>query len=448
MRSSAASTSSRLGHYRLEGLLGAGAAAKVYSAIDERTGKRVAVKVLEGRQPLSHRRIGRFWREVSIVERLRHPHIVEALDCGIVDDQPFLVMELVEGETLASLLARRGRLSLDEIACIFLPVCSAIAKVHDMGVVHRDLKPSNIMLTSAPEGQIVPKVVDFGVAFCEEPGEMSLTSSEVILGTVQYLAPEVARGARHATVRSDVYALGVTLFECATGRKPFRGASAYEIMHASVTSRFPRPSSLSPDLPAAFDNLVEAAVCREVEERMDSARSLGGALLAFASPGLRAIWRDEFSRGAQRPGSARIDPGHTLTESFARPALHPAWWWAIVATGMAVAAVSVASTRSLAEPANRGTVRLPQSSEGAPPARPSVLPAEVEHVSLVAEEPPAASAKSSSPLFNKRRGVPHDGPPSLLAALPAPTVPSVIPATASDIGPRLERGANGAPIIQ
>jgi serine/threonine-protein kinase len=178
-----------LGPYRVNGVVGQGGTAIVHSAIDEREGRRVAVKVLQPRHGASPARRARFEREVRLVESLRHPHIIEAIGSGVDEDRAYFVMELVEGETLAARLARSGRLTIGEIAAVFLPVCSAVAATHDKGIVHRDLKPSNVMLARGPGGDVVPKLIDFGIARTEAPGDALVTDSDVVLGTIHYLAP-------------------------------------------------------------------------------------------------------------------------------------------------------------------------------------------------------------------------------------------------------------------
>ena len=186
------------GPYRTVRVIGHGGAAVVVEARHEPTGRRVAVKALSEEHVDNPTLVARFAREARITARLQHPNIVSSSDVGFEGERPYIVMELLEGETLADLLRRAGRLSLEEIAAIFLPICTAIAAAHAAGVIHRDLKPSNLVLARTPNG-IVPKVVDFGVSKVRggEAGlDSELTVSGTVLGTMRYLSPEQAFGAR------------------------------------------------------------------------------------------------------------------------------------------------------------------------------------------------------------------------------------------------------------
>jgi serine/threonine-protein kinase len=288
--------------------------AAVYEVEHQALGRRFALKVLLSPGKVATARLE---REARALARLDHPHIVAPVDFGVDDHAPYLVMELVTGETLAAHLARVGRLDLSGLAAIFLPVCSAVSAAHAIGVVHRDLKPSNVGLSLGSGGRLVPKVLDFGVAKSVVDASGGTLTGSGVLGTVSYLSPEVARGERSLDERTDVYSLGVMLFECATGELPFRGESSYEVMHQIVTGSRVAPSSITSGLPPAFDALVESALARERERRLPSARALGRALLAFADGPTRALWEREFG-GEPVPADARAFPAPdrdaTLTE--------------------------------------------------------------------------------------------------------------------------------------
>ncbi len=164
-----------------------------------------------------------------------------------------------------------------------------------MGNIHRDLKPSNVMLTSRPPAGVHPFVLDFGIsknAAAEDPG--TLTASEQLLGIVHYMAPELTRGAKQATAQSDVYALGVMLYECATGVRPFSGSTPYELMHAVVTAPVIPSRRLLPALPADFDAVVLRAMARDPAKRFRSAHALGSALLSLADGRIWHVWGRAF----------------------------------------------------------------------------------------------------------------------------------------------------------
>src|SRR5579859_4689602 len=231
-----------VGRYEVVRPLGSGAAGMVYEAVDPSLGRRVALKVL-------HPRVGdatqaglaaaRFQREGRAAAQVRHAHVVNVFDFGVQDGSPFLVMELVEGETLSERLRRDGKIPLPRLMEALLPILSAAAELHAAGIVHRDIKPANILL--ARGGTWDPKLADFGVSRWED-GSPSITHSGTILGTPEYMAPELIRTKQGATELSDQYALGVVLYECATGEKPFAGDTTYELLHAVVTSN-PAPPS-------------------------------------------------------------------------------------------------------------------------------------------------------------------------------------------------------------
>jgi serine/threonine-protein kinase len=434
------------GRYRVKRLIGRGGMAAVYEVEHETLGRRFALKALLAPGKIATARLE---REARALARLDHPHIVAPVDFGVGDHGPYLVMELVTGETLATRLARVGRLDLAEIAAVFLPVCSAVGAAHAIGVVHRDLKPSNVALSIGPGGRLVPKVLDFGVAkSLDDESQRTLTGSGV-LGTVSYLSPEVARGERSLDERTDVYSLGVMLFECATGQLPFRGESSYEIMHKIVTGPRAAPSSVAGDLPPAFDALAESALARERADRLPSARALGRALLAFADGPTRALWEREF--GVETPAvDGGADAGEhdaTLTEDHLaaiggpRSSLSPSWWAhpkTALLLGLAVLALVGVGAIPFARPPSAGsavaasapattlspTIAKPEPSAGSP-------------IDDVAPPPssPAPAVPASTPA----------SPP--LRREPRTHVPAAAPAPPASVRP-LQRGANGAVILE
>jgi serine/threonine protein kinase len=283
-----------VGRYQLVRLLGEGAGGSVFEAHDAVLSRRVAVKVL--RVPLdggaqAERAQARFLREGRIASRIRHAHVVTMHDFGIHEGVPFLVMEFVDGETLAQRLSREGALPLGRCVDILLPVLSAIAELHATNVVHRDIKPANVLLPRGDE--LRPKLADFGVSrWLEESA--ALTRSGGMVGTLEYMAPELTRDGRPATEASDQYALGVLLYECATGRRPFGGSNEYEVMHATLHGELAPPSVHERSLPRAFDDVVLRAMHRDPARRFGSVDQLAEALLPLASETGRTRWSSEF----------------------------------------------------------------------------------------------------------------------------------------------------------
>ncbi len=263
--------------YVLEELLAMGGMGGVHVATDQRLGRRVAVKLLRQELAGSPEFVERFRREALTAARLTHPSVARILDYGQDGDQHYIVMELVPGEDLSRVLGRRGRLPADEAARIAAEVCDALSAAHGAGFVHRDIKPSNVIVT--PEGFV--KVTDFGIA--RALGGSPLTQTGTIMGTAQYIAPEQVRG-ESATPASDLYAVGVLLFQMLTGRVPFDGDSPVSVAMRHLDSEVPRPGAEVPGIPAALDAVVARATARSVPDRFtdatEMARALRGAVAA------------------------------------------------------------------------------------------------------------------------------------------------------------------------
>src|SRR5580704_2572342 len=202
----------RFGRYEVLRRLGHGGAAEVFEARHVELHKRVALKVTHSILVADERSIERVLREGRAATAIDHPHVVDVVDVGVEHRRPYLVMELLEGEDLASHLARRGPLSIEETADLLLPIVSGVCAVHRAGIVHRDLKPSNILLARRHSG-VEPVVVDFGISKWAEPGSEPATSSQRAAGTVPYMSPEHIRGSVEVTPKCDQYALGIILYE-------------------------------------------------------------------------------------------------------------------------------------------------------------------------------------------------------------------------------------------
>ena len=268
------------GRYRLVELLGQGGMATIYRAQDIRLGRDVAVKVLRpeyGRDPDF---FARFRQEAQSAASLNHPNIVSVHDYGQDPDGPFIVMEYVAGEDLASLL-RNGALAPRQAARIAAEVARALDAAHARGIVHRDVKPGNILI--ANDGRV--KVTDFGIA--RAIAEAQLTLPGMTLGSVHYFSPEQARG-EPASVASDIYALGIVLYECLTGRRPWEGDSAASVAMARLTGAAPGPSDVMVSVPPALDAIVRRALAPAPEDRFPSAAAMADALESFLAAGSHA----------------------------------------------------------------------------------------------------------------------------------------------------------------
>jgi serine/threonine protein kinase len=255
------------GRWQLEQELGRGGMGVVYAARNLRTNKRVAIKWLATRGGASAEQaahmVERFRREARAAAGIRHPNVVEVYDVGGPDDAPFLVMELLEGESLRTRLSR-GPLSWAEACAIIIPVMRGVAAAHRAGVVHRDLKPDNLFLCTQ-DGVLVPKVLDFGVAAMKSgssDGLASLTRSGTMVGTPSYMPLEQLMG-KEVDERSDVYALGVVLYECLTGTLPFAARSASELAVLQATGSATPLSACSASAGGAQEAAVMKALARE-----------------------------------------------------------------------------------------------------------------------------------------------------------------------------------------
>jgi eukaryotic-like serine/threonine-protein kinase len=265
------------GRYRVGALLAAGGMGEVWAARDLLLDRPVAVKVLGGALAGDGRAAERLRREARAAGRLDHPNIARVLDLGEQDGRPYLVMELLEGESLAARIDRAGPMAPAEAARVVAAVADALQAAHAAGVVHRDVKPGNVFLTSAGE----VKVLDFGIAAAA--GQTDLTTGD-LLGTAAYLAPERALG-RPATPAADLYSLGVVLYELLAGRRPFQGGSDVELAMAQVNAR-PAPLALvAPAMPPALAAACEHALAKDPAARPPSAAAFARLLRSPAPAG-------------------------------------------------------------------------------------------------------------------------------------------------------------------
>jgi serine/threonine-protein kinase len=263
------------GRYEVGELIGRGGMAEVHVGRDTRLGRTVAIKLLRSDLARDPSFQTRFRREAQAAASLNHPAIVSVYDTGedIVTDAagvthhlPFIIMEYVEGHTLRELMHDGAALPIDEATDITIGVLSALQYAHHAGIVHRDIKPGNIMLTAA--GQV--KVMDFGIARALAETSDSVTQTQAVIGTAQYLSPEQARG-ENVDARSDLYSTGCVLFELLTGRPPFQGDSAVAVAYQHVREYPVPPSAYAPDVPAVLDQIVIKALTKDRNHRYATA---------------------------------------------------------------------------------------------------------------------------------------------------------------------------------
>jgi tetratricopeptide (TPR) repeat protein len=278
----------RLGPYEIESAIGAGAMGEVYRALDTRLDRRVALKILPGGAAADPAFRERFHREARTISSLSHPNVCALFDIGEQDGTPFLVMEYLDGETLAARLAR-GRMSIDEALGCVIQMAEGLSRAHALGIVHRDLKPGNVMLL---DGGVV-KLLDFGLAkrFTLNPDDQTmggLSESGMMVGTVAYMSPEQVLG-EPVDHRSDIFSLGVVLYEAVAGVRPFDGASVYSVLH-KITSAEPVAAEVhQPAASPALSGFLRAMLAKSSEKRPQSAQDVVRELKAIAAGGPATI---------------------------------------------------------------------------------------------------------------------------------------------------------------
>ncbi|HEU5058830.1 MAG TPA: serine/threonine-protein kinase, partial [Kofleriaceae bacterium] len=260
------------GRFQLGRRVGKGGMGEVYRARDQRTGQQVALKILSGS---SDRHLGRFAREAQLLSRLRHPAIVAYLGDGTAAPRrPYLVMEWLEGEELATIL-RRGRLLAGDTLAVLRRVADALAFAHARGVVHRDIKPSNLFVVG---GQIATlKIIDFGIAQDEAAvvgEETGLTQTGAALGTPGYMAPEQVRGAGEIGPAADIFALGCVIYECLTGRRAFGGEHAVAVQAKILLEDLPPVSEICPEVPPGVESLLQRMLSKDPADRPQDGAAL------------------------------------------------------------------------------------------------------------------------------------------------------------------------------
>jgi tRNA A-37 threonylcarbamoyl transferase component Bud32 len=325
-----------LGRYSVTRKIGQGGMGAVYEATHTLIGKRVAVKVLLDKYARREQVVARLEQEARLASAIGHEHIIDITDFGTTHDgRTFVVMEFLEGESLAECLAREGPLPETRILQITFQIASALGAAHAKGIVHRDVKPENVFLLRRKDQDFI-KVVDFGISKsmrASQPGEEEsprLTQTGMVLGTPLYMSPEQARGDEELDHRIDIYALGVIMYELATGQVPFLGTNYLSIISQVLNDEAPRPRQVRPELSSEFEAIVLRLLEKDRDRRYQTTEDVVHDL---------TVLLDDPTRSTQR---ARILPPRRRTK---RSALKVLGWVAGVSVVIAAVAVTVAMLR-------------------------------------------------------------------------------------------------------
>jgi eukaryotic-like serine/threonine-protein kinase len=490
-------TGFQFGAYVIGSCIGQGGMARIYRAEHRVLHKPVALKVMEGsllERPDGH---PRFLREGRAAAAVKHPNVVDITDVGVWQGRPYLVMELLEGEDLEQYLSRHKPLPEHDVARIMVPVIAGLATAHAAGVIHRDLKPSNVFLARGPDGEIIPKLLDFGIsklANALRTLDPASTPLGELMGSPMYMSPEAVRGARDLAPAADQYSLGVMLYECVTGRPPFYSDSLLGVLEAVAHGQFDSPRRYRPDLSTVIEVAISRAMSRDPSDRFPSVRELGRALCEAADERTRLLWTPSFGlrdlpyhRNTANLGSSPVRTGSPLSATVTRrPQRLPIWqlalsalalvmlalasvaYWrmptapyAEVPFGVAAAARAAASSAAVSSaavpPASApGGASLPGSSGVAPSAGREAPPVADRRNDKLADDQrvavrtsslrPAASPASKTPPARAVAGA-HSADSSSAGWSPAANSPAAnSPAANKVTQPRASNGAGRPPV--
>jgi len=369
------------GAYQVTRVIGGGAMGTVYEALQTRLGKRVAVKVMARDLAANTEALARFRREIEVTAKLAHPNIIQISDFGTVPTgEPYLIMELLEGEDLEQRLTRVSRLPLDKTVHIVKQLASALAVTHAEGIVHRDLKPANVFLLKVPGDADFVKVVDFGISKVLKASTTKLTHAQMVVGTPEYMAPEQAAGkVDEIDHRSDQWSLACIVWRMVVGQQPFVGPDVNTILHQVMNGE---PPPLPPEIAGVMPREVEAVLRRALSKRQQDrfptitafARALEAAAATHLTPAAPAIGQP----------STPARPQEKRPEAPRAPARRSAGTWILVAVIGVALGVGAALLVQIGKLPLMS--RSTPTASGAPTSGPTVVPVHGKQGSKGAEQ--------------------------------------------------------------
>ncbi len=431
------------GKYRVDRVLGRGGMGLVVAAMHEQLEQPVALKVLRSdvAQPDI---VQRFLREARAAVKIHSEHVAKVFDVGTLPSGlPYIVMELLQGQDLSQVLRARGLLDAEEAVGIVLEASEAIAEAHALGIVHRDIKPANLFLTRRPSGRPIVKVLDFGISkLPSKGGEQALTGAMAIIGSPQYMSPEQMIAARDVDARSDIWSLGVVLYELLTGAVPWNAPTMPEVV-AAILSQPPQPiSELRPDVPLELQKIVSHCLEKEPENRYLNLTAFVRALAPFgAARHAQSVERVSHLLGDDPP-TVRADrllstPPPAMRRSAPPPSAPAAAavgqvarrssWLVSAVLFLGVAIVAAVVTLALSAPKTAAVAAPPvDPPPSATPSAPSLAEPEAESPVAPATAiavPSASSAPAAVPM-TPRPSTSRPHPASAAASAPASSAPA------------------------
>jgi len=419
--------------YRVERLIGRGGMGEVYAAVNVRTGRDVALKLIRSLTVTAeHRR--RFLREAKAATAIKHPNVIDVLDVFDDDGLPIMVMELLEGESLASLLKRRHKLTLATTAALLLPVAQALKVAHDKGIVHRDLKPDNIFLARDEDGGVDLKVLDFGIAKVLDPTVINAetdggeTQTGSVMGTPHYMSFEQAMSDKDIDHRTDIWALGVILFEALVGERPLAFDTMGQMYQMFLQGAVPSVRERLPELDEEVATVVDHCLKKDRSERLPDLGPLIEVLEPFSeSQAIAMLGREVQVAAPTVTGRATQDP--VAATRFEGAPHSSSWWWLAAAGGIVLAAMIgfavtgnppanhrgatvAASAPSAAVPMPRESVGAPEPTQSTVSAEPTASPSTSANAHAVDAGPPPMRPATPLPFAPPSSAPPSSAPPS------------------------------------